>query len=201
VLLHLQASESAIRDTVDAVFRQPAFRPSIRETVLQRLLALLADFLEFLGRLSQESPVLYWSGVGLLVLIIAALLGRSIYLGYHRARLIAEQQHFAGGAGAGSTDPWAAANRLASEGRYTDAAHEVYRYLLASLSRRRRVRLHPSKTVGDYGRELRRSASPALPLYREFAGLYEFVVYGPGNCDRERFDRLRNLATGITGDA
>ena len=52
---------------------------------------------------------------------------------------------------------------------------------------RARIRLHPSKTVGDYARDLRRVQSPLAPRYREFARLYEVVIYGVGTCDADRW--------------
>lgn len=95
------------------------------------------------------------------------------------------------------TDPWVDAQRLAKEGRYTDAAHALYAALLEGVARREDLRLDPSKTVGDYLRELRRRPSALVPTFRDFARLYEVVVYGLGFCDRERYERLYVLASGM----
>jgi hypothetical protein len=62
------------------------------------------------------------------------------------------------------------------------------------LAAEKRVRPHPSKTVGDYWRELRMTADPTAPTYRAFAATYESVVYGDGLCDADRFAKLRALA-------
>jgi uncharacterized protein DUF4129 len=94
-------------------------------------------------------------------------------------------------------DAWGDAERLAKAGQYTDAAHALYRGLLADMARQDQIQLHHSKTVGDYGRDLRRRSSSLAPRYRDFARTYETVVYGLGTCDRERYERLFTLATGI----
>lgn len=100
------------------------------------------------------------------------------------------------GAG-GVADRWGEAQRLAAAGRYTEAAHALYAALLDSIARGEELRLHPSKTVGDYARDLRRRSSVLLPRFRDFARSYEVVVYGIGSCDQDRYERLYALATGM----
>jgi hypothetical protein len=103
-----------------------------------------------------------------------------------------------GGAAAGlAADRWAEAQRLAAAGQYTEAAHALYAALLESIARGEELHLHPSKTVGDYARELRRRSSALLPRYRDFARSYEVVVYGLGICDQDRYERLYSLASGM----
>jgi hypothetical protein len=101
----------------------------------------------------------------------------------------------------GPGDPWGDAERLAQAGQYTDAAHALYRGLLDSMARREQIQLHHSKTVGDYGRDLRRRSSSLVPPYRDFARSYETVVYGLGTCDRERYERLHALAASMVRPA
>ena len=91
-------------------------------------------------------------------------------------------------------DPWADAQRLAALGDYTAAAHALYGALLNAAARGQQVRLHPSKTVGDYARELRGRRSLLFPDFRNFAGNYEVVIYDDQRCDRERYERLFQLA-------
>ncbi len=74
------------------------------------------------------------------------------------------------------------------------AAHALYQALLAGLTERERVRLHPSRTAGDYVRDLRARRSPMLPRFRDFARAYEVVAYGTGRCDAARYERLLALA-------
>ena len=99
-----------------------------------------------------------------------------------------------GAKSADARDPWALAQRLAAEGRYTEAAHALYGALLARVAARVPLRLHASKTVGDYARDLRSAAPSVFAPFREFARSYEVVIYGLGTCDRPRFDGLIALA-------
>ena len=61
------------------------------------------------------------------------------------------------------------------------------------------VRLHASKTVGDYARELRERSSSTLGRFRDFGRSYESVIYGGLPCDQSRFETLRALAAPVVG--
>jgi Domain of unknown function (DUF4129) len=91
-------------------------------------------------------------------------------------------------------DPWALAQRLAADGKFTEAAHALYGALLARVAARVPLRLHPSKTAGDYARDLRRSAPPVFGPFRDFARSYEVIIYGFGACDQPHFQQLIELA-------
>jgi len=91
-------------------------------------------------------------------------------------------------------DPWALAKRLAARGAYTEAAHALYGALLGRVSARVPLRLHPSKTAGDYARDLRSTAPTIFGPFREFARGYEVVMYRLGSCDQPRFQSLLELA-------
>ncbi len=91
-------------------------------------------------------------------------------------------------------DPWVEAQALAAQGRYTEAAHALYSALLARVAARTSLRLDPSKTAGDYARDLRTAGPAAWGPFRDFARSYEVVVYGLGTCDRARFETLAALA-------
>ena len=193
------APPTAVRDSFAVVFEQPAYDRSLRETLWSRLLAWFGEWFERLREAMSASPAAYWTARALLVLVALAVVGRLAYVLWSR---------FAGGeharlgrmrAAAGGADPWASAQREAAAGRYTEAAHLLYQAILVVLAGRERLRLHPSKTVGDYARELRARSSSAFPGYREFARAYETVVYGLQHCDRERWERLQALAVAITG--
>jgi len=127
----------------------------------------------------------------LLILGIIAHLALTVYIpgGGKSARWTLR-----GARSAESGDPWALAQRLAAEGRYTEAAHALYGALLARVAARVPLRLHPSKTAGDYARDLRGTAPSIYGPFREFARSYEVVIYGLGECDRPRFEGLIDLA-------
>jgi hypothetical protein len=101
----------------------------------------------------------------------------------------------------GSDDPFIQAERLAAEGRYEDAAHALYHGVLLALARGDRLRLDPSKTSGDYARELRARGSASYQPFRAFSRRFDVAVFGHGGCDAELIADLRRLATPFTGHA
>ncbi|MHB1224374.1 MAG: DUF4129 domain-containing protein [Gemmatimonadaceae bacterium] len=189
----LQPAPAAVRDTLAAVFRQPAFERSLRDTLWRRFTRWLGDMIERLGTFTGESPALAWTLRVVIVLAIALVVARLTYV------LWARRPARAGGNGrrAGSAtadDPWRRARAEADAGRHTEAAHLLYAGLLQWLAATERLKLHPSKTAGDYSRELRARSSGALGGFRDFARSYETVVYGDQRCDRECYERLDMLA-------
>lgn len=191
----IQPSPTAVRDTLAAVFRQPAFDRAVRDTLWRRFTSWLDGILDRLGLAASESEVLRWGARALLVVLALLVVGRvAMLLWARRERLALARGGWVPTAHGGARDPWAQAQQEAAAGRYTEAAHLLYQALLAALAGRERLRLHPSKTVGDYGRELRRRSSAAFPTYRDFARDYETVVYDLQRCDRERWERLHALA-------
>jgi hypothetical protein len=135
-------------------------------------------------------------GIGLLIIIAVAAL---IY--YVRQRLLDRAHGTATGAlmrsGARSRDAWTLAQELAAAGDFTGAAHALYVALLGSLAKRDLLRLHPSKTIGDYLRELRRRPAAPFQTMHEFARTYELVAYGLRPCDADRYARLHALAARV----
>ena len=159
----------------------------------------LASLFDRYRQAASDSPILHWTSIALLALLGAAVAGRAAYLAWvHRgvrsaAGRAARSRLRAGG------DPWLAAQALAAAGDYTGAAHALYAALLVSVARRERLTLHPSRTVGDYVRDLRARSSSLFGRFRDFARAYETVVYGLGECDRGRYERLHTLATLTVG--
>ena len=192
-------SDSAIHDTVEAVFRQRAYARGVLRWPewLRRLFRWLGDVLGDVRLTFGESPLLYWGTIVLLVALVALIVARAVWASRQRRVALAAAEH-ARPRGAGlPRDPWLAAQALAARGDFTEAAHALYHALLAALARRGQVKLHPSKTVGDYVRELRARSSVAFARFRDFARSYEVVIYGVGRCDRERWERLQSLAEPI----
>jgi hypothetical protein len=66
--------------------------------------------------------------------------------------------------------------------------------VLLSLARNERLRLDPSKTSGDYARDLRARASSSYQPFRSFARRFDVAVYGHGGCDAALITDLRALA-------
>lgn len=191
-------SEEAIAEAAAAVFAAAEFDRSIRETIWQRVLGAINDLWLALRSMAGTERELFWVVVVLLALILAAVVARAGYLLWVRqvrgAALPGERRDVTRTRG---RDPLLVAQEQAARGNFTDAAHALYLALLEALARREQVRLHPSKTIGDYVRELRARSSSLFGRFREFARSYEVVVYGIGTCDRERWERLNELARPI----
>ena len=181
-------AQPAIADTVAAVFGAPEFNPP------RGLWGLPSPFwwtkyLDF----SLDRDVARWLLLGLL--LGAALVALTYYVRQH---LLDGALGAASGdpmrAGLRSRDAWTLAQELAAEGDFTGAAHALYVALLGNLARRDLLRLHPSKTIGDYLRELRRRPTAPFDAVREFARTYELVAYGLRPCAADRYARLHTLA-------
>jgi hypothetical protein len=159
--------------------------------LLRRGWALVDPLLSALRR----SPVLYWTVIALLALLAVAIVARALFLWRQRrlfnAAALAWESSPLRRAG---RDPWTAAEELSARGEFTDAAHALYAALLENAAQAGQIRLHPSKTAGDYVRELRNRSSSLFTLFRDFARSYETVIYGLGSCDAERYHRLYALA-------
>lgn len=194
-----QVSDSAVAAAVDKVFRHGAYA---RLTYMQRLLGWIWEqLLRVVAwwvrgyRALEASPVLFWLTFSAAVLLVLAMAGRAVWLWrLHRLDVARGATWARGEAGPQWRDPWAAAQQLAAAGDYTTAAHALYAALLESAARTNAVTLHPSKTVGDYVRELRARSSSLFVRFREFARSYEIVIYGVGTCDAARYQRLLALA-------
>ncbi len=176
-----------------AVFSAPAYN---RISVAERIIDVVIELLRRLFALfpTRTSPFAYWTAVGSIALLVVAMIARAGYLAYLQRAASSSPVRFPAARREAGGDPWLSAQELAAKGNFTDAAHALYAALLEAAARNDQLRLHPSKTVGDYVRELRSRSSALFARFREFARSYETVIYGVGFCDRERYERLRALA-------
>jgi hypothetical protein len=187
---------AAIHDTVAAIARGLEYRRSLRQSFADRLLLWIAEGIRAIARFLREShaarPIGYVVLTAIVLLVVARLViaarARDETLGPRRRRSRVTTQE----------DPFAVAERLAGEGRYEEAAHALYRGVLSALARTERLRLDPSKTSGDYARDLRRRGSPKHQAFRAFARRFDVAVFGHGRCDVELIADLRALAAPLT---
>ncbi len=189
-----QIPAGMIRDTVAAVFREPAYN---RTSLLQIVGAWLRDFVDAILlriRPGRMPAPFFWFVVLVCLLVAAGVVARTATI---LVRQRAVRQGRNGAAGTAAEDAWSVARRLAAAGDYTAAAHALYAGILALIARRGEVELHESKTIGDYARDLAVRSSTLLDRFRDFARTYEVVIYGIGNCDRDRYERLDVLALRI----
>jgi hypothetical protein len=190
--------EPVIRDAVARAFRgQAGTSVSVWSRFLQWVYVQWLRFWHWLGlgqrSLDASRPVKVLV-LAIVLAVVLAVVARTIWV--WRARGGVERPGaLGGGRFLRGTDPWAEAQALAAAGDHTAAAHALYATLLEYAARAQQVRLHPSKTLGDYARELRSRGSRLAPGFRAFAGDYESVIYGDQRCDAERYGRLFALAS------
>ena len=181
-----------MHDTVDAIARGIEYRRSIRQSLLDRAFLWLAQAMERLVDFIRHLPSSRAIGLTILGIIVVLILVRLVIAALARDETGTRTRR-RNGAVAGE-DPFLVAERLAAEGRFEDAAHSLYHGVLLSLARTDRVRLDPSKTSGDYARELRARGSASYQPFRAFSRRFDVAVFGHGGCDAALIDDLRRLA-------
>jgi|SRR5579884_1526668 len=92
---------------------------------------------------------------------------------------------------------WRQADTLAGEGRFRDAVRVLYLAVLALLHRQRLIRFEPTRTNGEYVRQVRLSeqAPPELhPLFEQLTHPFETAWYGERPCESDDYRACRALA-------
>jgi len=184
---------AAIQDSVAAIVRQPAYQRSVRATLLDRLLDWLTALIRRFFSGLAEIPNMKWIILGLAILAVLAIAGR-LWLGSEAEE---RRRRARPGPVQGGGDPWVEADRIAATGDYTAAAHLLYRGVTERLAAAEQLRLHPSKTSGDYARELRTRGSSAHAEFGRFGRRYDHVLFGTGTCDAKTYTALREHARGV----
>lgn len=184
----------AVRDTLARIIASGDYARGVRETLLARFLRWLGDLWVRIIEFGGDSPVVRWSAIVVLALMVAAMVARLLWAWVLERRALARLEQAAGTRAGTGEDPLVAARRAAERGDHTAAIHLLYRALLMRLASRERLRLHPAKTAGDYARELRSRGSDAWSPFREFARAYERAVYGSPTLDAGAWEHLHALA-------
>ena len=187
---------AAIHDTVAAIVRQTPYRRDFTRSLLDRLLEWLSEGFARLVHAVGGVPHSRFIATIAFAIVIMLIVARVFYSA--RLRSSDEAVGLPGGGRATSTgDPWREAELLASGGKYTEAAHALYRATLSMLAVRGLVRLHESKTSGDYARELRRRGVPVATVFRRFGARYDRIIYGEGVCDASQYAALLDDARAV----
>jgi len=134
-----------------------------------------------------------WTAIGFAILLVVLIVARFFLAA--RARADDGDVNERTRRARQGEDPWRAAERLAGAGQFEESAHALYRGVVESISRTDRLRLDPSKTSGDYARELRARGSTRFAEFRAFARRFDVAVYGHGRCDADSVAELSRLAT------
>jgi len=194
-----QLPASAIHDTVAAIARGIDYRRSLRQSLLDRFFLWLGELISHLLRFIRHSPMSRPFGYAVIALIVLGVAARLLIAAQARDETRGPLRRRT--RASGTEDPFAVADRLAAESRFEEAAHALYRGVLLALARQERLRLDPSKTSGDYARELRARGSAAYQPFRAFGRRFDVAVFGHGGCDARLIDDLRALAQPLTARA
>lgn len=93
----------------------------------------------------------------------------------------------------GGAGMWRQADDLARGGKFLDAVRTLYLAVLAMLHRADLIRYAPTRTNGEYLRQLR-GKEPVQRPFRGLTGLFEIKWYGERHCEPGDYDACRRLA-------
>ena len=189
-------TRAAIHDTVASIVRQAPYRRDVQRTLFDRLVRWFFDLFDRIFYTVRGVPHGREVAVVAAAILVLLIVGRVVYA---RRLRTSEAEDLLGpqADGRGLPDPWREAERLASAGQFTEAAHALYRSIIAALASRELVRPHASKTSGDYARELRRRNAPAESPFRRFGSRYDRIIYGTGVCDASNYAALVSEARNV----
>jgi len=97
---------------------------------------------------------------------------------------------------------WRQAEGLAGEERFREAVRLLYLAVLSLLHRRQLIRFEPTRTNGEYVRQVRLSEQAPAELhgpFLELTGLFEAKWYGERVCESADYRACRTLAEAIQG--
>lgn len=197
---------AAVHRAVQAVYRRPEYNPNPPESVWDRLMEPIRNGWEWLvsqlgigDGLRFTAPYVFLVIVAVLAVAALAILGFLVWSAVSTTRPDRPGADAAGGGRVRLTRPrnvdeWdEEARRLAAEGRLREAAVALYHGLLLRLEQRGALRYDPSKTPGDYRREVRGQADAARTL-TGFLRRFEPVVFGGRAVDAQSYEELRQAA-------
>ena len=190
-------TDAAIRDTVAAIASDPAYQRALTTSIWDRVVRWLLDRLSDLLRLVDNTEYGRIATIAALALVVALILVR-VVIGINAERALRGESRGTRPQ-AGGIAMVADAERLAAGGDYTAAAHALFAALLAACAARGEIRLHPSRTTGDYARELRRRNAPSLRPFQSFRSRYDRVIYGDMRCSADDYALLLREAHALMG--
>ncbi len=179
----------AVHDTVAVVLRDPAFARSLQRSIADVLMLWLGEWFGRLQRYVKHLPSARVVVIGVAAVIVLGIVARLVLAA--RARTDERHRLVRRRGGTLHDDEWLAAEQLMTAGRFEEAAHALYRGVTVGLASSDHLHLDPSKTSGDYARELRRRGSSSFEAFRAFVRRFDVAVYGHGGCDAEA---VRNLS-------
>ena len=179
---------AAVHDSTAKIAGQPAYGRSVGESAMQRIFSWLGRILTAVADLMRGSSTGRHVATAIAIVIVVAIAIHVVL-----ASLAARSEIVSAGAHparARTADAWRDAQRLAAAGQFTDASHALLAALLWTFAQRGEVRLHSSKTAGDYARELAQTGSPARAPFGQFRRRYDAVIFGVGECSADEYTAL-----------
>ncbi|MDB4908241.1 MAG: hypothetical protein JWO05_3025 [Gemmatimonadetes bacterium] len=200
LLLQLRgaAPPRAVHDSVARIIQQRPYQRSLRTSLLERFWRWVNDLLDRIADAMPHVPHARQVAIACIVVLLVLVVLRVVLvtrLGDDDGDAVLGPRR----GGASDANPLERARLLAAEGSYTDAAHALYRALVLVLVRRERLRMHSSKTSGDYARELRARGSPLYQPFRLFGRRYDRLLFGKSELDAAGYDALLHEAMAIIG--
>jgi hypothetical protein len=189
---------ATIEQAVQAILSDPRFAP--RTTLLQWLLSRLSDWELPRVNLSEGwVRVVLWAVTIWCVLALLAILG---HIAWTLALLVRSRSvHGRTGAKRGRFRPGHVSSYeelcdqmdgLAAQGALREAVSVMMLALLRWLDGAGVVRLHQSKTNGDYAREYA-AARPGSDLFRRLALAFDGIIYGGTPCRPAEYARMHSM--------
>jgi len=153
LLAAAEPTAAAVRKEVDRVYALPEFNPQGDE-YSNFILKWLRDLFEWLGRLAGTSPLIYWSLLISLILILALLIGHIVYVVMSAIR-IGRAEARAAAAGRVERQRLSAhhreeADRNAAAREYTQAVRSLFLSLVYAFDEAGRLPFVPSLTNHEY---------------------------------------------------
>ncbi|HET9423823.1 MAG TPA: DUF4129 domain-containing protein [Gemmatimonadaceae bacterium] len=185
----------AVQDTVAALLEDAAYRRSFWSSIGGRLLTELGRLVAWIFDAVRGIPGGRTTVLTVLAVVLLLILGRLFLAGQWGEDTVFRRRP--GAMRASRFDPWTEAESLAAAGDYMGAVHALYQAVLRRLALTERIRVHSSKTSGDYTRELRRRGSPLAGHFQAFGRRFDRVVFGNGVCTPDDWAALRRDALAI----
>ena len=185
----------AVHDTVGVLLRDAGYHRSFWSSLAGRALLEFGRFVLWLVGAVQSVPGGRATVLTIIALIVLLIVGRLLLANDWGEDVLFRRKSSAHGAT--RIDPWTDSERLAAAGDYMGAAHALYQAVLRRVAGTERVRVHASKTSGDYVRDLRRRGSPLATPFQRFGRRFDHVIFGKGVCTADDYAALRADALAI----
>ncbi len=189
MLLQAPIPAAAVRDTISSIVLERGYRQNLTTTLFSRFWDWFTRLLNDLFTEASGSRGTYLISLSLIAVAIAASIIRTIMVARARREAASRRE-----VPITADEQLAQARGLSAQGAFVEAAHLLHAAVVTRLVEQKRVRRHPSKTVGDYGRDLRATGDGLWLPYQSFARVYDVVAYGDGLCDSTRYTHLETLA-------